>query len=135
MRLTIEHGGTNDASKPDFYNRCAAAAVATTKTVVGTRFETPSPAPEPEPEPEEPTTGDPGNPTLSAFLFGEAAGYVFDPDGPVSQLWLTTGNKRGTWPRLVDVRIEGNTKLFVFSSGSVIVAEPGKPVEWLEAAA
>lgn len=133
IRVTIEHGGTNDAKREDFYNRCAGAAVSTVKTVLGTRIEQPSPAPDPgTPEPPE---GDPGNPSLPAFLFGEAAGYSFDPDGPVSKLWLETGTTNDRWPRLVDVRIDGEVKYFVFSSGEVIVSEPGKGVAYLDVAA
>jgi hypothetical protein len=133
IRVTVEHGGTDDAKREDFYARCAGAAVATVKTVLGTRIETPEPNPDPD-EPE-PPTGDPGNPSLPAFLFGEAAGYVFDPTGPVSKLWLDTGNRNGQWPRLVDVKLEGRARLFVFADGTVIVAAPGKDVEYLEVAA
>lgn len=130
IRVTVEHGGTNDASREGFYARCADAAVLTVKTVLETRIDVPVPQPDPgEPQPPE---GDPGNPDLPAFLFGEADGYQFDPNGPVSKLWLETGNKRNAWPRLIDVREDGGTKHFLFSDGGVIVAVPGKPVEWLK---
>jgi hypothetical protein len=139
VRLTIEHGGTDDAAKPDFFNRCAQAALRAVNAVLADRVGTPSPAPDPVPDPDDdpeaPPTGDPSGPSLPAFLFGAAQGYGFDPNGPVSALWLATGNQRGMWPRLVDVRVEGGSKWFVFGDGSVIVAAPGQPVEWLESAA
>jgi hypothetical protein len=128
IRLTVEHGGINDAKREDFYNRCAKAAVASVKTVLGSRIDQPAPAPEPEPEP---TPGDPGNPPLVAFLFGSVAGYGFDANGPVSKLWLQNGVESGRWPRLVDVRVEGDTKWFVFGDGAVIVSTPGKTAEYL----
>lgn len=130
IRVTVEHGGTDDAARPDFYTRCANAAVATVKTVLGTRID--GGQPEPDPATPKPPKGDTGNPSLPTFLFGEAAGYTFDPNGPVSKLWLETGQKADRWPRLIDVRIDGAVKWFVFSDGAVIVAEPGKPVYYLE---
>lgn len=132
VRLTIEHGGTDDASKPDFFNRCAQAALRAVNAVLADRMETPSPAPDPTPSPA--PTGDPGSQPLAAYLFGGAAGYAFDPNGPVSRLWLATGQSTGRWPRLVDVRVEGGWKWFVFGDGSVVVAEPGKAVVWLASA-
>lgn len=130
IRVTVEHGGTNDVSRDDFYVRCANAAVATVKTVLGTRIDVPPAQPDPE-TPEIPE-GDPGKPSLPAFLFGESNGYSYDANGPVSQLWLDNGRDMGAcWPRLIDVRIDGDTKWFVFSSGEVIVSEPGKPVYYL----
>jgi hypothetical protein len=128
VRVTVEHGGTNDAQRPDFYNRCANAAVASVKTVLASRIEPPAPQPEPEPEP---PTGDPGSPSLVAFLFGSAEGYAFDANGPVSKLWLETGNKEERWPRLIDVRVEENEKWFVFGDGSVISAVAGKAPEYV----
>lgn len=119
IRLTVEHGGTNDASRPDFFNRCAAAAVATTKSVLASYFETGSPDPVPTPDP---PTGDPGAPSLVAFLFGSADGYAYDPNGPVSKLWLAHGNEVKRWPRLVDVLVSGQEKHFVFGDGTVIRA-------------
>jgi hypothetical protein len=123
VRLTIEHGGTNDAKRPNFAAKCAAAIVATTKVVLADRLE--SGQPQPDPEPETPPTGDPGSPSLPAFLFGAVGIYSFNPDGPVSKLWFKNGSETGSFPRLIDVR-EGSPKYFVFSDGSVIVDDNGK---------
>lgn len=134
VRITVEHGGTDDASRPNFYANCARAAVdAVTEVMVARGAGGGSPAPNPDPVPEpEPPAGDPGGPTLPAFLFGSVQGYQFDPNGPVSNLWLQTGNATDRWPRLVDVFVDGTTKFFTFADGSVIVAEPGKPVAYLQ---
>lgn len=78
------------------------------------------------PEPAKPA------PALLPFLFGTAKGYKFDPNGPVSRLWRKEGETTARWPRLVDVRIDGKDKWFVFGDGSVIFAEAGKPVRFLE---
>ncbi len=80
------------------------------------------PVPEPTPQPT----------NLPAVLFGEAKGYRFDPKGPVSKLWLATGNVTGRFPRLVDVVMDGPRRHFVFSDGSVIVADGAKPVVLLD---
>jgi hypothetical protein len=122
VRVTIEHGGTDDAKREDFYNRCAGAALAAVKTVLADRLESGNPEPTPDPEPE-PPTGDPGSPTLPAFLFGEANGYSFDPSGPVSKLWLKNSNETHHWPRLVDVLEASGRRLFVFADGSVITTD------------
>jgi hypothetical protein len=129
IRITVEHGGTNDAQREDFYNRCANAALVTVKSILGTRID-PTPQPEPEPEPE-PPTGDPGSPPLVAFLFGSANGYAFDANGPVSKLWLERGDKTGQWPRLVDVREDNGEKWFVFGDGSVVSAVTGSAPEYV----
>lgn len=64
-------------------------------------------------------------PPLAAFLFGKVGTYSFNPNGPVSKLWLKNGNETGSFPRLIDVQ-EGKPKYFVFSDGSVIVDNAGK---------
>lgn len=128
VRLTVEHGGTNDASKPDFFNKCAKAALTAINAILDDR----GGQPEPQPQPEVPPGGDTGQPDLLAFLFGGAQGYAYDPNGPVSKLWRDEGETTARWPRLVDVRIEGKDKWFVFGDGSVIFAEAGKPVRFLE---
>lgn len=121
VRLTIEHGGTNDAQREDFYRKCATAVVAATKTVLADRLDPGNPAPAPTPP-----DGDPGDPPLNAFFFGSVGPYSYDPDGPVSQLWLTTGKESGHFPRLVDVLEHDKSKYFLFGDGSVIVAVGGK---------
>lgn len=63
---------------------------------------------------------------LAPKLFGEVKGYKFNANGVVSKLWLATGEQTGRFPRLVEVLISGTTKWFVFSDGSVIVAEGAK---------
>ncbi len=132
VRLTVEHGGTNDASKPDFANQCAQAALRAVGLILSARDTggaDPAPIPVPVPVP---PTGDPGRPSLPAFLFGSADGYSFNPDGPVSKAWLESSDATGRWPRLVDVFVDGDKKFFVFGDGNVIVAEKGKPVRYLE---
>jgi hypothetical protein len=68
---------------------------------------------------------------LPAFFFGSAQGFQFNPEGPVSQLWLRTGNETGRFPRLVDVLDDGTEKHFLFTDGSVIVARGNEPVTFL----
>lgn len=121
VRLTIEHGGTNDASRPDFAAKCAAAVLGAVKVVLADRLEAGQPQPE-EPGEEVPE-GDAGDPTFPAFLFGSVQGYAFNPDGPVSKLWLQTCNQRHAWPRLTDVREQGGRRLFCFADGSVIATD------------
>lgn len=58
--------------------------------------------------------------------------YLFDPNGPVSKLWLATGAKTGRFPRLVDVVLDGPRRHFVFGDGSVILADGTKPVVLLD---
>jgi hypothetical protein len=127
VRLTVEHGGTDDASKPDFFNRCAQAALRAVSTTLADRIDDGTgggqPEPQPDPEPEAPPTGDPGGPSLPVVLFGEAGGFSFDPDGPVTTLWLARGKETGRWPRLIDVKVDGAVKWFIWSDGSVIRAE------------
>lgn len=88
--------------------------------IAGENVDIPTPKPNPDPSP------------LFPFLFGTAKGYKFDPNGPVSTLWRTEGERTSRWPRLIDVRIVGKDKWFAFSDGSVILAEAGKPVRYLE---
>lgn len=126
VRLTIEHGGTNDTQRPDFYRKCATAVVAATKTVLADRLEGVSPAPTPEPPPD----GDTGEPPIQEFFFGSVGIYSYNPDGPVSKLWLETGKESGHFPRLVDVLEREKSKFFLFGDGSVIVAE-GNQVRYL----
>lgn len=134
VRLTIEHGGTDDAKKPDFFARCAQASLRAVNATLaarnaggdGTGGGSPDPVPE-DPEEEQPTV-----PALVSFLFGSVDGYQFDANGPVSNLWLEDGKKNDRYPRLTDVLVDGAIRYFVFSSGEVIVADGTKPVYWLE---
>lgn len=133
LRFTVEHGGTNDASKPDFANKCAQAAVRAIASSLGDRIDQEPSGPAPDPDlPETPPKGDPGGPDLHSFLFGEADGYLFDPNGPVSKLWLETGKQAGRYPRLIDVFTDGPRRHFVFADGSIILADGTKPVALLK---
>jgi hypothetical protein len=129
VRLTIEHGGTNDASKPDFFNQCAEASLRAVNATLADRIDTGSPGPTPTDENQAGTGAD--VPVLPAFFFGSAQGFQFNPEGPVSQLWLRTGNETGRFPRLVDVLDDGTEKHFLFTDGSVIVARGNEPVKFL----
>ncbi len=129
VRLTIEHGGTNDASKPDFFNQCAEASLRAVNAILADRIDTGQAGPiEPQDENE---PGDVSVPVLPAFFFGSAQGFQFNPEGPVSRLWLRTGNETGRFPRLVDVLDDGTEKHFLFTDGSVIVARGNDPVRYL----
>lgn len=129
VRLTVEHGGTDDASKPDFFTKAAEAAFRAVDPILQTRYGTSAP-PEPEvpdeDDPETPPTGDPGTPTLAEWAFGEAAGYQFDPNGPVSKLWLAIGAVDGEYPRLDDVMERDGAKYFLFRDGMIIRYRGGK---------
>jgi hypothetical protein len=136
VRITVEHGGTNDADKPDFFNNCAKATLRAINRTLSLRDAGGlSPAPDPDtgrqpggqPDPEPSGERNP----LARFLFGTSQGFQFDSSGPVSQLWLATGNQTGRYPRLADVLIDGTTKHFLFSDGSVIVANGDGPVTFL----
>ncbi len=129
VRLTIEHGGTNDASKPDFFNKCAEASLRAVNATLADRIDTGSPGPLPQDENQAGTGED--VPVLPAFFFGSAQGYQFDPEGPVSQLWLRTGQQTGRFPRLIDVLDDGTEKHFLFTDGSVIVARGNDPVTFM----
>jgi hypothetical protein len=130
VRMVIEHGGTNDPKRiPDFAGKCARAALLAVNTeFVGTGT----------PDPETPV-----DPIVYPFgmnrqtidkLFGTVA--AFDPTGPVSKLWLENGSQTGRFPELTDLIQEADgSKFYVFSSGEVIVAEPGKPVAYVAAIA
>ncbi len=122
IRVTVEHGGTNDAKRENFNERCAAAAVEVTKKLLGDRI---GGEPNPDPTVPVPPTGDTGKPSLPVFLFGGADGYAFDPNGSVSKLWLSEGKVSGMFPRLIDVEVREAGKYFVFGDGSVIFAPTG----------
>jgi len=85
LRFTVEHGGTNDASKPDFANKCAQAAVRAITASL------PVPVPD-EDDPETPPKGDPGGPDLPSFLFGEADGLSLRPERTSEQ--AVVGDRR-----------------------------------------
>ena len=132
VRLTVEHGGTDDADKPDFFNRCARAALRAIESALIDRIDVPEPGPRPDEDlPDVPPAGDPGIPSFEEWAFGEADGFTFDPDGEVTKLWLARGKATGRYPRLVDTLL-GDDRRFLFSDGSVVVKNPLKPAAWLE---
>lgn len=127
VRLTIEHGGTNDAGRiPDFFGKCARASLLAVSTVLVDRIPV-----TPPPVPDAPD-GDAGDPGLLSILFGGVQGYNFNPRGPVSQLWMQIGADENLYPRLIDVVVQGADKYFIFSSGLVISALAGEPVRRVE---
>lgn len=100
--------------------------------------QTPAPEPPPTPKPVEILPGlDAG---ILDRLFGELEGedgrqYKFDPNGPVSKLWLARGKQLGTWPRLETVWVYADgRRYFRFEDGAVIFDPPGSPPPaWLKA--
>jgi hypothetical protein len=65
------------------------------------------------------------NGSLLSSLFGRVTGpdgkvYKFDPKGSVSKLWFDSGVEVGMFPRLVDMKIEGEARYFIFSNGLVL---------------
>jgi hypothetical protein len=135
VRLTVEHGGTDDAKKPDFFNKCAQAALRAVNRVMDERNAGGGSGsqPDPQPDPEQPPKGDPGDPGLLTFLFGGVPGYSYDPTpgGIVSKLWRESGEKNGVWPRLIDVRVADGNKWFAFGDGSVIYVPRGGSPRYL----
>ena len=138
VRITIEHGGTNDADRPDFFNQCAQASLRAITQVLADRIRTE----EVDLTPEEDAVVEEAHkldhqsegaaiPSLAEFLFGAVGVYAFNPDGAVSRLWLKTGNESGRFPRLVDVLNDGDSRYYAFSDGSVIVML-GENVEYLD---
>ena len=62
---------------------------------------------------------------LAAEWFGKVKGddgktYAFDENGPVSQLWLSTGAATGVYPAIASVRHYDTRAFFRFSSGLTI---------------
>ena len=119
VRLVVEHGGTEAARLPDFFNRCADAAVSAIKEMFpleGTVVIEPSPSTELPPENLELI--------VAEKLFGSVTAggttYTFNPNGPVSQQWLAEGRESGEYPRLIEVLLLGSRKYFQFSNGMVL---------------
>lgn len=131
VRMVIEHGGTNDAKRiPDFANKCARAALEAVNDEFGIEG-----IPAPPAQPDVPL--EPAYPFgLTRAVIDKMFGLVapFDPNGPVSNLWLEHGAQTGRFPELVDVIREGEDKYYLFGDGSIIVAEPGKPVAYVDVA-
>lgn len=67
---------------------------------------------------------------LARVWFGTVAAdgriYAFDPDGPVSRLWLAAGRESGAWPPLVGVETHDERRYFRFANGLTIWTAPGR---------
>lgn len=125
VRTVVEHGGTNDASKPDFFNRCAKAAVAAVKATIpgaGDAGTTPPP-PDPDPAPD-PGIVYPAGFTLAVAqrLFGQVGIYHYQEGGVISTAWRNNWAATGKAPQLVKVWSDasGFPKYFQFSDGLII---------------
>ena len=56
--------------------------------------------------------------------------FAFDPDGPVSALWLARGRATGEWPQLAAVTIAGDgSRLFRFDGGWTVRGRPDGTAE------
>jgi hypothetical protein len=125
IRLVVEHGGTNDATRTDFYNRCAAAAVAAVKaTVPGANVVvTPPPVdPDPEPEPDPGLTWPTGlDERFAKALFGKVGTYEFNPNGNISKAWRLHWASTGRAPKLENVytHADNGSKVWQFSDGTL----------------
>jgi hypothetical protein len=118
VRITVEHGGTDDASRPNFYEKCALAALEAVNDSLAARAQAGGGGqPEPEPEPEEPEANDV---SLLAWAFGSVDGYVYDPNGPVSKLWTEHGIETGCYPAIHQVLNRSDGRWFQFMNGEVI---------------
>lgn len=66
----------------------------------------------------------------AAAWFGSAVAagrlYRFDPQGPVSRLWLQAGRETGQWPALTRVELAGDRRYFRFANGLTIWTAPGQ---------
>jgi len=119
IRLVVEHGGTNDASRTDFFNKCARAALEAVQQVIPNQGTEEPPIIEPEPQ---------GTVTLPAGfnlatvkrLFGKVGVYKFDPNGPVSDLWRLNLLATGRAPELTHVWTDGTAKFFQFADGMIL---------------
>jgi hypothetical protein len=132
VRLVVEHGGYLDVKQDQkFFDACAAAKVRAVSSVLGIEVGKPDypapPEPEPAPEPAYPFGL---NRATIERLFGTTVA-PFDPNGPVSNLWLSMSLRTGLFPELVNLIVQDGVKYYVFSSGEVIVAKPGEPVAYL----
>lgn len=74
-------------------------------------------------------------------LFGTVTGedgktYQFDPDGPVSRLWLARAKAEGVWPKLQEVWSydSGERRYFRFADGSLVLSAKSQAPRWLRAA-
>jgi hypothetical protein len=91
-------------------------------------------------QPEPPATDYPDglDEKLATAWFGSIARpfkAAFNPDGPVSQLWLAYGRETGQWPKLVRGEKYGTRRYYVFDSGLVIwVPKDGAAPRILKAA-
>ena len=132
VRLVIEHGGTNDAAKPDFFNKCAKASLRAVNQVFADVIGVPDVPDIPDvppitPEPTPVMEYAPGmNKAVASRMFGlmsaDGVDYSFNDSlqGVVSNLWNDYGKETGHYPKLIDVFKVGTAKYFHFASGLVI---------------
>jgi hypothetical protein len=65
-----------------------------------------------------PPTPPPADPFPYAALFGEADGFAYDENGPVSKAWREAGASTNRYPPLVRVVTHNGKRLFQFSDGT-----------------
>lgn len=138
IRLVVEHGGTNDAQRSEFFTRCAAAKVSAVDAFIANRAaggDSPAPTPIPIP-PDVPVVTPPVaypdgiDKTRAGILFGKVKGtdgvtYGFDETGPVSQQWIAEAARTGTFPPIVSATIQADgTRMFGFGNGLLIWKRP-----------
>lgn len=119
IRLVVEHGGTNDASRPDFFTNCAQAVLAAVVATIPNIGDT---TPVVEPDPGTPESPYPAGVTraVAGRLFGTIGSFHFDPAGPVSTLWLARMKATGKAPSLAAVWVDGEARFYQFSDGYVV---------------
>lgn len=92
--------------------------------------------PMPNPDPNAPIVYAPGVDselckTWFGSVYADGRSFSFDPDGPVSQVWLDNGLATGAYPKLVAVDVYTDSKTakrtyFRFSSGLTIFVATGE---------
>ena len=93
VRITVEHGGTNDATKPRFFELCAAAAVKAGNAILKERNPQ-QPQPEPQPEPKATGTGrHSANPGVGVWI---SAGLRIRRNRCGHKAWITRAESTGT---------------------------------------
>lgn len=95
--------------------------------------------------PSDPNTYPPGlDAALCTKWFGSltVAGrnFSYDPDGPVSQVWLETGKATGEYPTLIGYEVyddgpKQRREYFRFANGLVLWRTSGQPIQILQEAA
>jgi hypothetical protein len=92
----------------------------------------PAPPPKPTPPPQIVEIHPGIDLEMAKRLFGIATGeddgrYGFDPNGPVSKLWVEDGKATGEWPALQDVWVyDDGRRYFRCENGRLYLAAGGK---------